>query len=117
MESRIIEAIKNADKILIVTHMGPDGDAVGSAFGLKRIINGNFEDKFVDVCADGDISSLYSPMLRDNVINPPEMFEKYDLAIVLDCPNLNRTGKYKEIVENTQNIINIDHHGTNESTD
>ena len=69
MESRIIESIKQANKILIVTHKGPDGDAVGSAFGLKRLIMNNFEDKFVDVCADGDIGSLYSPMLRDNVIN------------------------------------------------
>ena len=114
MESRIIESIKNAEKILIVTHTGPDGDAVGSAFGFKRLIMNNFDDKFVDVCADGDISSLYSPMLRDNVINPTEMFEKYDLAIVLDCPNLARTGKFKETVESAPQIINIDHHGTNE---
>lgn len=114
MESRIIDAINNAEKILIVTHTGPDGDAVGSAFGFKRLIMNNFEDKFVDVCADGDISSLYSPMLRDNVINPTEMFEKYDLAIVLDCPNLARTGKFKEVIEAAPQIINIDHHGTNE---
>ena len=113
MESRIIEAIKNANKILIVTHTGPDGDAIGSACGLKRLITNSFEDKFIDVCADGEISPLYSPMLRDNVINH-DTFEKYDLAIVLDCPTLARTGKYQEIVKNTPQIINIDHHGTNE---
>ena len=114
MESKIIEAINNANKILIVTHTGPDGDAVGSAFGLKRLITNTFDNKFVDVCADGDISSLYSPMLRDNVINPAEMFENYDLAVVLDCPNLARTGKYQDIIKSTPKIINIDHHGTNE---
>lgn len=114
MEIRIIEAIKNAEKILIVTHRGPDGDAVGSSFGLKRIILNNFDDKFVDVCADGDISLLYAPMLRDNVINPTEMFESYDLAIVLDCPNLARTGKFQELIERAPQVINIDHHGTNE---
>ena len=37
MESRIIESIKNAGKILIVTHTGPDGDAVGSAFGVPPV--------------------------------------------------------------------------------
>lgn len=113
MESKIIEAIKNANKILIVTHTGPDGDAIGSACGLKRLIANTFDDKFIDVCADGEISQLYSPMLRDNVINH-DTFENYDLAIVLDCPNLARTGKYQEIIQNAPQIINIDHHGTNE---
>ncbi len=113
MESKIIEAIRNANKILIATHKVPDGDAVGSAFALKRMIINSFENKFVDVCADGDIGSLYSPMLRDNVINP-DLFEHYDLAIVLDCPNLARTGRFQEAVEKTPFVINIDHHGTNE---
>ena len=30
------------------------------------------------------------------------------------CPTLSRTGKFQEIIENTPQIINIDHHGTNE---
>ena len=113
MESRIIESIRNANKILIVTHITPDGDAVGSAFALKRIITKNFEDKFVDVCADGNIGELYSPILRENVINP-DMFEHYDVAVVLDCPNLARTGRFQETIEKTPFVINIDHHGTNE---
>lgn len=113
MESKIIESIKNANKILIATHKMPDGDAVGSAFALKRMIVNTFENKFVDVCADGDIGSLYSPMLRDNVINP-DLFESYDLAVVLDCPNLSRTGRFQEVIEKTPFVINIDHHGTNE---
>jgi len=113
MESKIIESIKNANKILIATHKMPDGDAVGSAFALKRMIVNTFENKFVDVCADGDIGSLYSPMLRDNVINP-DLFESYDLAVVLDCPNLSRTGRFQETIERTPFVINIDHHGTNE---
>ena len=113
MESKIIEEIRKANKILIATHITPDGDAVGSAFALKRMIQNSFEQKFVDVCADGNIGELYSPMLRENVINP-ELFESYDLAIVLDCPNLDRTGKFKEIIKKTPLVINIDHHGTNE---
>lgn len=113
MESKIIEQIRKANKILIATHIAPDGDAVGSAFAFKRMIVNNFENKFVDVCADGNIGELYSPILRENVINP-DLFENYDLAIVLDCPTLARTGKYKEAVEKAPFIINIDHHGTNE---
>ena len=31
-----------------------------------------------------------------------------------DCPNLGRTGKYKDLILNTPVIVNIDHHATNE---
>lgn len=113
MENRIVEAIRRANKILIATHITPDGDAVGSAFALKRMIMNTFEHKFVDVCADGNIGELYSPILRENVINP-ELYESYDLAVVLDCPNLDRTGRFKPVIESVPYVINIDHHGTNE---
>ena len=32
------EAIQNAQSILIVTHISPDGDAIGSALGLANAL-------------------------------------------------------------------------------
>ena len=83
---------------------------------MKNIIQNNFDFKFVDVFIDGEIGELYDPILRDEVLNP-KPYSKYDLAFVLDCPNLKRIGKYSELAEKVPEIINIDHHGTNESTD
>lgn len=106
------EALNNAKKIAIFSHISPDADALCSAFALKNIIKNNFDYKYVDVFIDGEIGELYEPILRDEVINP-KPYSSYDLAFVLDCPNLSRTGKFQELVATIPKVVNIDHHGTN----
>ena len=34
MMNKIVNLIKDTDNILIVTHISPDGDAIGSSLGL-----------------------------------------------------------------------------------
>ena len=113
MNESIINSNKGKKKIAIFSHINPDADALCSSFALKNIINNNFDYKSVDVFIDGEIGALYAPILRNEVVNP-EPYSSYDLAFVLDCPNTARTGKYEEILNNIPNIINIDHHDTNE---
>ena len=36
--SRLAELIENASKISVVTHMKPDGDAMGSSLGMYRFL-------------------------------------------------------------------------------
>lgn len=113
MDNRFHRYIKDSKKIAIFSHVTPDADALCSAFALKNLIYNNFDFKFVDVFIDGEIGELYDPILRDEVVNPKRPYNKYDLAIVLDCPNLERTGKYAEMAKQIPAIINIDHHETN----
>ena len=113
MENKFYRLIKNATKIAIFSHVTPDADALCSSFALKNMIINNFDDKFVDVFIDGEIGELYNPILRNEVINP-KPYNKYDLSVVLDCPNLTRVGKYSEMAASAPEIINIDHHETNE---
>lgn len=106
------ECIEKSKKIAIISHVSPDADALCSSFALKNIIKNNFDYKYVDVFIDGPIGSLYQPILRDEVLNPTP-YNSYDLAIVLDCPTIERTGSYAELIKATPTIINIDHHETN----
>lgn len=106
------EAITNANKIAIFSHINPDADALCSSFALKNIIRNNFEYKFVDVFMDGELGELYDPILRNEVINPVP-YASYDLAIVLDCPNPSRIGKFEAMLKDIPQIINLDHHSTN----
>lgn len=110
--NRFNEIINNSKKIAIFSHLNPDADALCSSCAMKNIIRNNFDDKFVDIFVDGEIGELYDPILRNEVINP-KPYNSYDVAIVLDCPNLSRTGKYQEIIKDIPYIINIDHHETN----
>jgi len=110
--NRFNEIIESSKKIAIFSHLNPDADALCSSCALKNIIRNNFDEKFVDIFVDGEIGELYDPILRNEVVNP-KPYASYDLAVVLDCPNLSRTGKYQEIIKNIPYIINIDHHETN----
>lgn len=111
--SKFFESLNNAKKIAIFSHVSPDADALCSAFALKNIINNNFDYKFVDVFIDGEIGELYNPIIRDQVINPSPCLA-YDIAFVLDCPNIERIGKYEQLARSAKELINIDHHETNE---
>ncbi len=111
--SKYFEPVKEAKKIAIISHINPDADAICSSLALRRLIENNFDYKAVDVFLGGEIGSLYMPVLRSEGINPPP-FKSYDLAIVLDCPNKNRTGEYEAIIEDAPVVINLDHHASND---
>lgn len=112
MKPRIISLLEHANSIAIFSHVNPDADALGSSLAFKHIINENYWQKDVDIFVDGEIGELYKPLLKEQIINPRPLSE-YDLAIVLDCPNIERTGKFAAMVSSTPSIINIDHHETN----
>ena len=113
MEHNILSKINDSKTIAIFSHINPDADALCSAFALKNIIMNNFDYKYPDVFIDGEIGELYSPIVRRENLNPIP-YEKYDMAFVLDCPNLSRIGKYQELIKKIPIVVNIDHHETNE---
>lgn len=100
------EQIIKADKILILTHLDPDGDALGSVMAIKYIM----EDlgKNPDVSLAGKVSSGLK--VTPEIFTAPEVDpSKYDLIIILDTNNPQRTGiNFLEKTESS--IIIIDHH-------
>ena len=60
MISKAFDAIKKYDVIVIHRHSSPDGDAMGSQIGLKKLIEHNFPDK--RVYAVGDDARRFSFM-------------------------------------------------------
>ncbi|MDP2645161.1 MAG: DHH family phosphoesterase [Desulfobacterales bacterium] len=108
----ILHHLKNSRKILIATHVNPDGDAIGSliAMGLS-LENLNKEVTFYTESA---IPAVYQFLpCCDRVVSllPPDAV--YDTAIVLDCGQLGRTGKVEARLMKIPCVINIDHHTTN----
>ncbi|MBC8172076.1 MAG: hypothetical protein H7X77_10400, partial [Anaerolineae bacterium] len=48
-------ALDAADSILIVTHVFPDGDAIGSLLGLGLALQARYPDKRIDLAVDGGV--------------------------------------------------------------
>ena len=77
-----LDAIVQYDRILIHRHSRPDGDALGSQIGLKRLILDNFPDK--RVYAVGDAAGRYGFMPESVMDDVPDEAYAGALAIILD---------------------------------
>ena len=113
MAEDITVAIKNrlraAQKILITSHVRPDGDAVGSLLGLGLALQ-NAGKTVQMVLADGVPSSFRYLDGSDRVRKVPD--RDFDTFITVDCADFKRLGK--PFQDFGQPDINIDHHITNE---
>lgn len=102
---KILEKIKEYNKIIIHRHVRPDGDCIGSQMGLKALLKHNFPEK--EILAVGDNIPTYISYYGNNDEVSDEDY-KESLVIVVDTANPKRicderyqTGKY---------LIKIDHH-------
>ena len=113
MDRELNEKIKykltSANNILVVSHVRPDGDAIGSLLGLGLALQQ--AGKTVQmVLNDGLPASFRHLPGHEQVRKSPQ--DGYDLFITVDCANFKRTGKQFETYRKPD--INIDHHVTNE---
>ena len=113
MDSQLIGEIKDrlgeAKKIVIASHVRPDGDAIGSLLGLGLALRDAGKSVQM-VLADGVPSSF--KYLEGSKFIEKEPKGNHDTFITVDCADFKRTGS---IFENFgQPDINIDHHKTNE---
>lgn len=105
----ILKQIQKAEKIVILTHESPDGDAVGSSLAMKLILEKL--EKNADVIIP-EYSRLFNFLPSAEEIMIDSEIKNYDLAISVDCATLKRMAK-KEYFENAKSTIVIDHHGSN----
>ncbi len=105
----ILNEIKKAKNIVILTHETPDGDAIGSSLALKLVIEklGKQADVIIP-----EYPRMYNFLPEVNKIKIDSEIKDYELAISVDCAVIKRLAK-KEYFENAKKTIVIDHHGSN----
>ena len=106
-----IDAVKKAKNVLIVCHIRPDGDCLGSGFALMRIAEKL--GKKVDFVCDSPFPPAYSFIKDHEKLNEIKC-DSYDLAIAVDCADSARMGSFGEAFRKCPETINIDHHKTND---
>lgn len=105
--------LKNIKSVCLISHISPDADALGSMVTIKAFLKSLFNVEQVDMFAEAPkIHHSYTKILIGNVLNPTPI-ESYEACIVLDCPNSERLGKYKQMFMDSPIKIVIDHHNTN----
>lgn len=107
-----IRLIKESDNILIASHVQPDGDSIGSILALGMAIE-KLKGK-VRILKVDDIPSDYQFLPNIELIKEFDD-ENIDLFIALDCGDMERLGSGKKLALKAKQIVNIDHHITNDN--
>ncbi len=110
--NNLIKEIQNHERIIILRHQNPDGDALGSQFGLESFIKLNFKGKKVYSFGEDETEknlNLFFPKAKMG----KKLFFKDSLLIVVDTANKERISNkpYFNLVNKT---IKIDHHPNND---
>lgn len=108
--SQIGHELRAAGSVAIVSHIRPDGDAVGSVLGLGLSLKAAGKQAQM-VLADGVPSKLR--YLRGSDLIERRILPQPDLIVSLDASDLKRLGDAIGVSGPPQ--INIDHHITNEN--
>ena len=106
----ILEDIKKANTIVILTHETPDGDAIGSSLAMMHALKqlGKESDVIIP-----EYSRLFTFLPGAEEIKQESDIKEYDLAISVDCSDLKRLKCGNEYFESAKRKIQIDHHGSN----
>ncbi len=108
----LIEKIKNAKNIAISGHKNLDGDALGSALALMKIIELNF-NKTPMFIYDGNIPmDLDNFPLRNKACFCANVLEKtkFDLYILVDYGTRKHLAGVEKFVDNADYVVEFDHH-------
>ncbi len=113
MIPQIAEIIKKGRTFLVTSHMRLDGDAVGSELALYEALRGL--GKGVVVYNQDRTPQMYSFLPDAEVIvNRLGSVDGFDAVFVLDCSEIERTGDEAPRIAGIRQIINIDHHISND---
>jgi phosphoesterase RecJ-like protein len=107
----IIQQFNNSNKIIVVTHTHPDGDAIGSLIAMGMSLEAL--NKKITLYCESLIPAVYRFLPEvHRVVNKIGNLN-YDMAVILDCGDLSRVGQTVSYLEQIPVIVNIDHHVTN----
>jgi phosphoesterase RecJ-like protein len=106
ISSDLLKLIKNNHSFLIVGHINPEGDSIGSslalALGLKKI-----GKKDVRVVSSDPVPENLKFLPSSSLVKHNIPRKKYDVAILVDCNHIERTG-FTSL--NSLKTAVIDHH-------
>lgn len=109
---RATHLVQEASNILIVTHVKPDGDAIGSMAGLANALR--HIGKAVDTAVDDGVPGFLQFMPGTDRVYPKLTTGEWDLMISVDASDEARTGTVGSYGRHhTKTVINLDHHVTN----
>ena len=114
IKKQILEKIKQYKNFLIAAHINPEGDSICSQLAMANLLIAMGKTVKI-INADNVPKNLqFLPGVEKIESYKESEGFKFDAVIILDCPNLERIGSVRNLL-NEQYIICIDHHVSNDN--
>jgi phosphoesterase RecJ-like protein len=110
----IKEVVTRARRILVVSHIDPDGDAIGTQLAFGAYLRDQGKD--VVMTRDGAVPGKYLFLQGvDQLVVASTLAagSTFDTVVILECPSMQRLGNAARFLRKDTAIINIDHHPDN----
>jgi phosphoesterase RecJ-like protein len=113
LSNLIRHSLEKSDQVLVITHVDPDGDAIGSLTAVSQALK-QFGLRVTLACDDRVPLRFRYLSMSSDVQRSPDPRIPYDLLFAVDCGDEQRMGSaYANLPNPKPFIINIDHHVTN----
>ena len=108
----IAEEIQKSRTIAVLSHVRPDGDAIGSQLALALSLSSM--GKMVDAWNEDGLPEAFRFLRKSELVTvPPIEARSFDLVIALDTATRDRLGTCLRAVKTANTWVNIDHHASN----
>lgn len=107
----VIEKIKTAQSVAVLTHISEDADCLGSALAFCAVLRNMGKTAVCYVSEKPQDRLMF--IGDDYVIYNGETAHNHDLCLCVDCADIGRLGERVKLFNEINNSVNIDHHKTN----
>lgn len=112
----MVAAIGSARSLLLLGHVSPDGDALGSALGAGLAIASMSGDRRVEV-SFGDEPFIVPANLgwmpgQHLLVAPDDVTSTPDVVITFDASSADRLGVLRTVAEKAPLLVAVDHHAS-----
>ncbi|HIT41661.1 MAG TPA: bifunctional oligoribonuclease/PAP phosphatase NrnA [Candidatus Caccovicinus merdipullorum] len=105
--------LEGTGTVLILGHVRPDGDCVGSCLGLLNYLENAYPQTKATVCLEAPAGKFGYMKGFDQIQTIFPQDTSYDLCICLDCSDKERLGAGAAAFQLAKDTLCIDHHITN----
>jgi len=110
--AKIAEVIRKHQRFVVMSHVRPDGDALGCTIAMALCLRQLGKD--VTAWNEEGVLEKFRYLPGYEIVSPPPAEpQEFEVAIVLDTSVQDRIGRCLPAVKNANVWINIDHHITN----
>ena len=91
MLQEAVRFLRTYDDILLIAHVSPDGDTLGSSFALYGAL---LElGKHAQVVCEDPVPAIYRFLPFSDQLIPPEQARPAEAVVCVDCADVGRTGR------------------------